>query len=50
MGMGESFDDWRNKVSDKVGAPIEGLIAVQPRGSAGAMGAGIGLSRISPLA
>jgi hypothetical protein len=50
MGMGESFDDWRNKVSDKVGAPVEGLIAVQPRGSAGGMGANMALSRISPLA
>jgi hypothetical protein len=50
MGMGESFDDWVNKVSDKVGAPVVGLIAVQPRGAAGGMGAGMALSRISPLA
>jgi hypothetical protein len=50
MGLGESFDDWVNKVSDKVGAPVVGLIAVQPRGSAGGMGASIGLSKISPLA
>lgn len=50
MGLGESFDDWVKKVSDKVGAPVLGLIAVQPRGAAGGMGASIGLSKISPLA
>ncbi|HEY8216837.1 MAG TPA: hypothetical protein VIH82_06875 [Acidimicrobiia bacterium] len=48
--MAETFDDWQRKVSDKVGEPVLGLIGVQPRGAAGAAGAGIGLSRISPLA
>lgn len=48
--MAESFEDWRTKVSDKVGEPVLALIAVQPRGAAGAGGASIGLSKISPLA
>jgi hypothetical protein len=48
--MAESFDDWRRKVSDKLGEPVVAMIAVQPRGSAGAGGASIGLSKISPLA
>ncbi len=48
--MAETFDDWKRKASDHIGEPVVGLIAVQPRGSAGAMGAGIGLSKISPLA
>jgi hypothetical protein len=48
--MAESFEDWRKKVSDKVGEPVLAMIAVQPRGAAGAGSASIGLSRISPLA
>jgi hypothetical protein len=50
MARYETFDDWKVKVGDHIGEPVLGLIAVQPRGSAGAMGAGIGLSKISPLA
>jgi len=48
--MAETFEDWRAKVSNKLGQPVLALIAVQPRGSAGAGGASIGLSKISPLA
>jgi hypothetical protein len=48
--MAETFDDWRRKVSDKIGAPVLEMVAVQPRGSAGAGGASIGLSKVSPLA
>jgi hypothetical protein len=48
--MAETFDDWMNKASKHIGEEVVALIAVQPRGAAGAMGAGIGLSKISPLA
>jgi hypothetical protein len=48
--VAETFDDWMNKASKHIGEEVVALIAVQPRGAAGAMGAGIGLSKISPLA
>ncbi len=48
--MAQTLADWMTKASDHIGEEVVGLIAVQPRGSAGAMGAGIGLSKISPLA
>jgi len=48
--MAETFDDWRRKVSEKIGQPVLALVAVQPRGAAGAGGTSIGLSKISPLA
>jgi hypothetical protein len=48
--MAETFEDWRTKVSNKIGQPVLAMIAVQPRGAAGAGGASIGLSKISPLA
>jgi hypothetical protein len=48
--MAETFDDWRRKVSEKVGQPVLAMMAVQPRGAAGAGGAGLGISKISPLA
>jgi len=46
----ETLAGWQQKVGDHIGEPVLGMIAVQPRGAAGAMGAGIGLSKISPLA
>ena len=46
----ETLEGWQAKVGDHIGEPVLGMIAVQPRGSAGAMGAGIGLSKIRPLA
>lgn len=48
--MAETFEDWRRKVSEKVGQPVLALMAVQPRGAAGAGTSSIGLSKISPLA
>jgi hypothetical protein len=48
--MAETFEDWRKKVSAKIGEPVLALMAVQPRGAAGAGGASMGLSKISPLA
>jgi hypothetical protein len=48
--MAETFEDWRTKLSNKIGQPVVALIAVQPRGAAGAGGAGLGISKISPLA
>lgn len=48
--MAETFEDWRTKVSNKIGQPVLAMVAVQPRGAAGAGGASLGISKISPLA
>jgi hypothetical protein len=50
MGMRETLDDYKEKLSAKTDSPVIAVLGVQPRGAAGAGGASIGLSRISPLA
>lgn len=50
MGMFEGIEGYKDKLSEKTDSPVLAVLGVQPRGAAGAGGASIGLSHISPLA
>jgi len=49
MGMFEGADGQKEKLEQKIGAPVLAVCYVQPRGSVGGGFASVGLSKLSPL-
>jgi len=50
MGMFEGMEGYKEKLAEKTGSPVLGVLCVQPRGAAGTGAATMALSRVSPLA
>jgi hypothetical protein len=49
MGMFEGAEGQKQKLEEKIGAPVVAVCYVQPRGAVGGGFASIGLSKVSPL-